>query len=157
VFLTVAGPDGKDINENGAVAMRLQDALRTHGDPFVGFTVKNFRKVPFQAHGTVTVAADHVINTVMNAVRGALLTRYSFDVCVFGQPGALSEVIALIQSVPGVVAVDIDKFYRNDKPTPVPKARLDADRPAMGADGIVQAAELLLLDASSLNHLEGTQ
>jgi hypothetical protein len=182
VFLTVAGPEGKDIDESGAVATRLKEALRTYGDPFVGFTIKNFRKVPFQVHGTVTVASDHVIDTVMNAVHGALLKRYSFDVRAFGQPVALSEVIALIQSVPGVVAVDIDEFYRNDKPPagrkaqldadhpamdadgirndkspPGWKARLDADRPAMGADGIVQAAELLLLDASSLNHLGATQ
>jgi hypothetical protein len=156
VFITVAGPDGKDIDESGAVATRLKEALRTYGDPFVGFTIKNFRKVPFQAHGTVTVAADHVIDTVMNAVHGALLKRYSFEVRAFGQSVALSEVIAFIQSVPGVVAVDIDKFYRNDKP-PGWNARLDADRPAMGADGIVQAAELLLLDASSLNHIGATQ
>ena len=70
---------------------------------------------------------------------------------------ALSETIATIQSVPGVIAVDIDKFYRNDTPTPAWKARLDADRPAMGADGIVQAAELLLLDAASLNQLKAIQ
>lgn len=157
VFITVAGPGGKDIDESGAVTTRLKEALRTYGDPFVGFTVKNFRKVPFQAHGMVTVAVDHVVDTVMDAVRRALLTRYSFDVRVFGRPVAQSEVIALIQSVPGVVAVDIDKFYRNDKPTPVWKARLIADRPAMGADGVVEAAELLLLDDTSLNQLKAIQ
>ena len=157
VFVTVAGPYGKDIDESGVVATRLKEALRTYGDPFVGFTIKNIRKVPFQAHGMVTVAMDHVVDTVMDAVRRALLKRYSFDVRVFGQPVAQSEVIALIQSVPGVVAVDIHKFYRNDTPIPVWKARLDADRPAMGADGIVRAAELLVLDGSSLNHLGATQ
>ena len=156
VFITVAGPDGADIDESGAVATQLKDALRAYGDPFVAFTMKNFRKVLFQAHGTVTVAVDHVIDTVMAAVYAALLDRYSFDSRAFGQPVALSEAIAAIQSIPGVVAVDIDKFYRNDKPTPDWLARLDADRPAMGADGVVGAAELLLIDESSLNQLGAT-
>ena len=156
VFLTVAGPDGEDIDENGAVATQLKDALRTYGDPFVALHDQEFSQsaVSSPRHGDGGTP-------IMSSIRSwtpctaALLTRYSFDVRAFGQPVALSEVIAVIQSVPGVVAVDIDKFYRNDKPTPVWKARLDADRPAMGADGIVQAAELLLLDASSLNHLRG--
>jgi len=111
----------------------------------------------FQAHGTVTVAADHVVDTVMAALQAALLDHYSFAKRGFGQPVALSEVIAIIQSIAGVVAVDIDKFYRNDKPTPDWLARLDADRPAIGADGVVAAAELLLLDESSLNQLGATQ
>ena len=157
VFITVAGPDGADIDESGAVATQLKAALRAYGDPFVVFTIKNFRKVLFKAHGTVTVASDHVIDAVMAAVQAALLDHYAFDARSFGQPVALSETIAVIQSIAGVIAVDIDKFYRNDKPSPDWLARLDADRPAMGADGIVQAAELLLLDESSLNQLGATQ
>jgi hypothetical protein len=83
--------------------------------------------------------------------------RYSFDTREFGQPVALSDAIAVVQSVTGVVAVDIDKFYRNDKPIPSWSARLDADRPAMGADGVVAAAEILVLDETSLNQLKATQ
>ncbi len=157
VFITVAGADGADIDGSGAVATQLKDALRAYGDPFVVFTIKNFRKVLFQAHGTVTVAADHVIDKVMAAVYAALLDRYSFDSRAFGQPVTLSEAIATMQSISGVVAVDIDQFYRNDTTTPAWKARLDADRPAMGADGVVQGAELLLLDESTLNQLGATQ
>ena len=93
----------------------------------------------------------------MAAVQAALLDRYSFDARSFGQPVALSEAIAAIQSIAGVVAVDIDKFSRNDAPAPPSQPRLIADRPAMGADGVVQAAELLLLDESSLNQLGATQ
>ena len=52
----------------------------------------------------MTVAADHVIDTVMAAVHAALLERYSFDARAFGQPVAQSEAIATMQSVSGVVA-----------------------------------------------------
>ena len=153
VFITVAGPEGASLDEEGAVIAMLKESLRSYGDPFVAFTVKNFRKVLFQLQGTVTIHPDHVSDTVMAAVTADLRERYGFDAREFGQSVALSEVIAVIQSVPGVVAVDIDMFYRNDEPAPPLKARLDAETPAMGADGLVPAAELLLLDEASLNQL----
>jgi len=157
VFITVAGPGGAVIDESGTVATQLRDALRQYGDPFVAFAIKSYRRALFQIHGTLRVHLDHVVDTVMAAVRATLLEHYSFDKRGFGQPVALSEAIALMQSIPGVVAVDVDKFYRNDKSTPDWRARLDADRPAMGADGVVGAAELLLFDESSLNHLGAIQ
>jgi hypothetical protein len=157
IFLTVAGADGEVLEEDGTVIAKLKEALRDYGDPFVAFTIKSYRKALFQIHGTVTVHADHVIDTVMAAVTADLQERYSFDAREFGQPVALSEAIAAIQSVPGVVTVDIDKFYRNDAPTPPIQPRLIAERPAMGADGIVPAAEILLLDESSLSELKVTQ
>jgi predicted phage baseplate assembly protein len=157
IFLTVAGADGEVFAENGPVIAKLKTALREFGDPYVAFTIKSFRKVLFQIQGKVTVDSNHVAETVMAAVMADLRQRYSFDARGFGQPVALSEAIAAIQSVPGVAGVDIDKFHRNDTPTPASKARLDADRPAMGADGTMQAAELLLLDESALNQLGARQ
>jgi hypothetical protein len=154
IFLTVAGADGEVLEEDGAVIAKLKESLREYGDPFVAFTIKSYRQALFQIHGTMTIHADHVIDTVMAAVTADLSQRYSFDARTFGQPVALSETIAAIQAIPGVVAVDADKFYRNDEPTPDWRARLDADRPAMGADGIVAAAELLLLDTASLSQLK---
>ena len=121
------------------------------------FPIKSYRQALFQIHGTVTIHTDHVIDTVMAAVTADLSERYSFDARQFGQPVALSEAIAAIQSIPGVVAVDIDQFYRTDATTPAIQPRLIADRPAMGADGVVEAAELLLLDDTSLNRLKAIQ
>lgn len=157
IFLTVAGADGAVLQENGSVIVQLKEALREYGDPFVLFTVKSYRQALFQIHGTITIDSAHVIDTVMAAVTADLSTRYSFDARSFGQPVALSEAIAAIQAIAGVVAVDIDKFYRNNAPLPTIQPRLIADRPAMGADGAVAAAELLLLDETSLDQLKATQ
>lgn len=157
IFVTVAGPDGDALDEDGAVITMLKEALRTYGDPFVPFTVKSFRPAWFQIDGTVTVKTDQVIETVMAAVAADLQQRYSFDARAFGQPVALSEVIAAMQSIAGVVAVDLDTFARTDVPTPAMQPRLIADRPAMGADGMVPAAELLLLESTSLTQLKAVQ
>lgn len=157
IFITVAGPDGDALDEDGAVIRMLKEALRAYGDPFVPFTVKSFRPAWFQIDGAVTVKTDQVIETVMAAVAADLQQRYSFDAREFGQPVALSEVIAAMQSIAGVVAVDLDTFARTDVPTPAMQPRLIADRPAMGADGAVPAAELLLLESTSLTQLKAVQ
>ncbi len=157
IFVTVAGSDGQAIASNGSVLGALMSALRAYGDPFVPLTIKSYRNALFQVHGTVTIHPDHILETVMATVTADLQQRYMFDARAFGQSVPLSEVIGAIQATPGVVAVDIDQFFRNDTFVPAWKPRLDADQPAMGADGAVDAAELLLLDAPSLSHLKAVQ
>ena len=157
IFLTVAGPSGELLDEDGSVITQLKESLRTYGDPFVAFTVKPYRQAWFQIEGTVTIAPDHVSDVVMTAISADLQSRYAFEARAFGQPVVLSEVIAAIQAVPGVVAVDLDRFARTDQALPAMQPRLIADRPAMGADGLVPAAELLLLDPASLMQLKAIQ
>lgn len=157
IFLTVAGPGGEVLAEDGSVITKLKDALRAYGDPYVPFTVKTYRQAWFELAGTVTVHPDYVSETVLAEVSADLQRRYAFEARAFGQPVALSEAIAAIQSIAGVVAVDIDTFARHDAPTPAIQPRLIADRPAMGADGLVPAAELLLLDPASLTELKAIQ
>jgi hypothetical protein len=157
IFLTVAGPDGELLDEDGSVITKLKESLRTYGDPFVAFTVKAYRQAWFEIAGTVTIDPDHVSDVVMEAISADLQQRYSFAARAFGQPVALSEVIAAIQAVPGVVAVDLDRFARTDQSLPAIQPRLIADRPAMGADGVVPAAELLLLEPASLTQLKAIQ
>ncbi|MCS6297262.1 MAG: putative baseplate assembly protein [Nitrospira sp.] len=157
IFLTVAGSDGELLDEDGSVITKLKESLRTYGDPFVAFTVKAYRQAWFEIAGTVTIDPDHVSDVVMEAISADLQQRYSFAARAFGQPVALSEVIAAIQAVPGVVAVDLDRFARTDQSLPAIQPRLIADRPAMGADGVVPAAELLLLEPASLTQLKAIQ
>jgi len=154
IFLTVAGPNGEVPDEDGSVMAKLKEALRAYGDPYVPFTVRSYRQAWFELAGIVTVHPDHVTETVMTAVAETLRQRYAFEARSFGQPVALSDVIAAIQAVPGVVAVDLDRFSRTDQSLPAIQARLIADSPAMGADGVVPAAELLLLDPASLTQLK---
>ena len=64
----------------------------------------------------------------------------------------LSEVIAAIQAVAGVVAVDVDKLYRSDA-APSLQQRLLAELPVTPANGQLPAAELLTLDPAPLDQL----
>lgn len=147
VFLTVAGADGADILPGSTEYENLLDALHTSGDPYVTVTVKTYRRGLFQVEGRVQVHEDYIPDDVITAVHEALRAAYAFDMREFGQPVALSEVIATIQAVPGVVAVDIDRLFRTGSAATL-NTRLPAALPQAGASAAaIDAAELLTLDA----------
>jgi hypothetical protein len=62
---------------------------------------------------------------------------------------AQSEVIAVIQAVPGVVATRLTGFSREDVQSDLPEF-LIAAAPEAGERGTVAGAELLQIDAASL-------
>jgi hypothetical protein len=83
-------------------------------------------------------------------VKLQLLARFSFEHRDLGQPVTKSEIIALIQSTIGVLAVDLNYLYRVGN-NQILNDRLIAKFPQPGADGKVTAAELLTLDPNLLN------
>jgi hypothetical protein len=113
--------------------------------------VRDHRAAEFALGATVRVHPDHETELVVARVRAALRTAFAFDRREFGQPVMLSEVIAAMHSVAGVVAVDVDHLQRTDRTEPVnPAPRLLAEFPGGGADTNVAAAELLLLAPGGL-------
>jgi hypothetical protein len=150
VFVVVAGPGGAAIPQDSDTFMNLVAALASAGDPFVSFSVKSYRAVTFRLVANVKVDEPTYVRTnVMAAVEAALRERFSFEARSFGQPVVLSDVIAAMQDVAGVVAVDVNKLYRGDA-APALNTRLTAAKTAPDAAGALQAAELLTLDPAPL-------
>jgi len=152
VFITVAGPDGAEIKPDSDTYTNLLAALQQAGDPFVSLRVKSYRPAHFRFAGRVKVNLDYQTDVVLAAVERALREQFSFDVRAFGQPVMLSEVIAVVQAVPGVVAVDVNKLFRSDASVTL-ETRLLAALPETLADGSFVAAELLTLDPAPLDEL----
>jgi predicted phage baseplate assembly protein len=152
VFITVAGPDGAEIKPDSDTYSNLLTALQQAGDPFVSLRVKSYRPAYFRFAGKVKVNPDYETDAVLAAVENTLREQFSFDVRAFGQPVFLSEVIAAVQAVPGVVALDVTKLYRADAAATL-ETRPLAALPEMLADGTVVAAELLTLDPAQLDEL----
>jgi predicted phage baseplate assembly protein len=150
VLLTVAGPNGLPVDPT--TSDYLLKALQAAGDPFVNVQVKSYRPAFFKLAGTLIVSQDALPDKVLTAVEQVLRTQFSFDARAFGQPVMLSEVIAAIQNVAGVVAVDLDKLHRADV-LPTLQSRLLAALPETGGDGDVASAELLTLDPAPLDQL----
>ena len=151
VFLTVAAPDGAAIPADSATYQNLLSALQAAGDPFVSLRVKTFRPAFFQIAANVKIDPDYQNDLVLAAIESALRAKFSFENRAFGQPVMLSEVVATMQAVTGVIAVDLICLFRSDAGTATLETRLLAALPETTATGDVAAAELLMLDPAPLN------
>ncbi|MEM9218819.1 MAG: putative baseplate assembly protein [Cyanobacteria bacterium P01_F01_bin.150] len=154
VFLSVAGLQGAAVGTN--LITKLVHQLRKSGDPHVPLQVKSYRNALFQITGSIHVQADYSRSFVLTNVKQTLATAFSFENRDFGQGVTLSEVLAVMQDVPGVTAVDIDALTRdqlNNTPNgPFLPASLPAATPQVGGAKVL-AAELLILDIASLDNL----
>ena len=148
VFLTVAGPRGAEVPRT--VAEALIAAIHGAGDPFVAIRVESCEIVRFRLAGRLTVQPDYEPALVLDAASTALREAFSFAHRAFGQPVMLSEVIAVIQSVPGIVAVNLAAFHRADS-SPELVRRIAPRLPSGSDPASLSAAQLLLLDPETLD------
>jgi predicted phage baseplate assembly protein len=112
VFVTVAGPGGAPVAD-GVVELLL-GAIRKAGDPYVPLRVASYRPARFTTGFKLKVDPVHPKDKVTSAVVGTLRAAFGFEARAFGQQVALSDVIATIQNVDGVTAVDVDALDRTD-------------------------------------------
>jgi hypothetical protein len=110
VHLTIGGTGDIDIDETSDLYRNLVAALRKYGDPYQPFVVRVRQKLVMTGSARVRVGSDYLWPLVAPKVREALLDTFSYDRRDFGQPVYAAEVIATIQSVPGVTYVDLDEL-----------------------------------------------
>jgi hypothetical protein len=146
VFLTVAGPLGDEVPEGGPVHAGLLAALANAGDPHVPVRVAGYRPRRFRIKATLRRDADRLSAAVLRDAEAALRARFGFAGREFGRPVWRNDVIATLQNVPGVAAVDVDLLYRQGDPAGT-QPELAAYAPPAGAlaAGLL-GAELLLID-----------
>jgi hypothetical protein len=147
VFLTVAGPGGVAVDQPGELGRNLVDALRKAGDPHVPIRIASYRSAFFEVRPRVHIDPDWEGDRVVAEAEGRLTRAFAFEVRQFGQPVTLSEVVAVLQATPGVVAVDIDFFGKAPFPastSSVLPERLIAQTP-ISRISAPEPAELLLL------------
>jgi hypothetical protein len=157
IAITIAGQDGAPVSEGSPVRSALRLALRDSGDPFVNVTLLSYQHSTFRLGLKVKRDPAYDIKQVLAAVEAALRAQYSFDARTLAQPVLQSDVIAVVHSVPGVVAVDLDFLYGGALPlSQVPKSRqvrLLASRMRVSGH-VVLPAELLTLHPGPLDRLE---
>jgi hypothetical protein len=149
VFLTVAGPEGDEIPEDGPVQTRLLAAIRKAGDALIPVRVESYEPVRFHLSARVRHDPAHLPERVQEAVETALRERFSFARRTFGQAVAASEVIAVIEEVPGVAAVFLNTLHLQGAALSL-QALLQARAPQAGENAsTVQPAQLLTLELDS--------
>src|SRR5437762_1760196 len=148
VFLTLAAPLGAAVSSS--LITDLITAIHTAGDPFVPVRAVSYQTALFRITGKIKVDPDYEVEKVLAAADDTLRDTFSFAKRQFGQPVNLSEVIALVQAVAGVVAVDADSLYRTGATVKL-NNRLEAELPHGGDPASLGAAELLTLDPAPID------
>jgi hypothetical protein len=157
IAITVAGQDGAALSPANPVWTNLLLALKANGDPHVSVLLLSYLASTFRLGLQVKRDPAYESKPLLAAVEAALRAHYAFASRSLGQPVLQSDVIAVAQSVPGVVAVNLDLLYGGTAPKAQTdrslQTRLLASRMRVSG-GVALPAELLTLDAGKFDHLE---
>jgi len=148
VFVSVAGTAGAEVASDSPLFSSLLTAIAESGDPTVPFIVKSFQPRFFRLAAQLKIDPEFLPDKVLAQIEQKLRESFSFQARDFGQPVHKSEIIALIQSVSGVVSVNVTGFYRSDE-SPTVHLHLVAEVPAPGGTDL-SPAEILMLDPQPL-------
>lgn len=144
VHLTIAGENGTLLDAASLPYQNLLTAMDRARDPNQPVRVGNYRPVSCAVAAKLYVSPDQLLDIVQDAARAALLDNFAFAARNLAQGITSSEVIALLQGVPGVVWVDLDRLDR--APGTALQPRLPAQAAAWSGSAILGAELLTLAD-----------
>ncbi len=111
VHLTVAGANGEAVDPSSALYGSLIGAISQARDPVQQVLVASYQPLFFDLQASVLVDPQYVVADVLTAATAALENAFSFDSRSFAQAVTAAEAVTIIQSVPGVIAVDLTALY----------------------------------------------
>lgn len=144
IHLTVAAVGGRPVDTVSALYKNLREAMDRLRDPFQALQVESFDPLRFQLGARVRVDPDFVTEAVLKRVQAVLSETFSAEARELGQSVFLSEVMAVIQRVEGVVYVDVESLHLETKGATL-ENRIPAHSARIDGAGTVQRAQLLTL------------
>lgn len=148
IFLTVAGPAGVPLPEDGTDMTNLRNRLAEAGEAGQRVTIRNFIEARFHIAARLWLDPAYPEDDVRAAADTALALAFGFEARALGQGASHAQIIAVLQAVPGVRGVDLDALYRAGEEAAL-HPRLPAAVARPGADGVPEPAELLLIDLAA--------
>ena len=112
VHLTVAGPGGSALPPE-TLAL-LHDMLTASRDPNRPLMLANMVRVPIVLSAKLLRDPTYEADAVAEAARAVALAAFAFEAVGIGRPVHVSDAFAVLQSVAGVAAVDIDLLHLRD-------------------------------------------
>jgi hypothetical protein len=154
VFLTAAGANGAVLAPGDPVFTSLLTALRQAGDPYVPVSVAPHVPVLFTFAAAVAIdTTTYDPSAVLEQAWQAVSAAFAFSQRELGQGVAASEIIEVIQGVPGVLAARLTGLQRSGDPaTAGTVLRAAGPRPPSGTQPAL-GAELLQLDPATQGQL----
>jgi predicted phage baseplate assembly protein len=153
-YVTVAGSGGRPVEEGSETISNLRRALIAASDSGFPVKVRSYAQRFFKLEARLLVDPAHELAQVHAAATEALKVAFSFEARGFGQPVTEAEVLHVLQSVRGVVAVVLlalhDAAAAQELKSVLPSSLARWDP----ASQSVLPAELLLLHPAGLKLTE---
>jgi baseplate J-like protein len=108
VHLTIAGGGNIPIDVTSDLYRNLVASLGRFGDPLQPLEVESFERVLLVISAKVSVLPEYLWEKVKANLRATLWEKLGFENRELGQGVTMSEVISLMQAVPGIDYVDLD-------------------------------------------------
>jgi predicted phage baseplate assembly protein len=115
VHLTIAGAGDVLIDKTSDLYRNLLLALKRFGDPSLPLAVDVFERLLLVISAKLKIHPDYLLESVKPKIKEALLEKLGFESRELGQDVTQSEVLSVIQSVPGVIYVDLEKLDAVDE------------------------------------------
>jgi hypothetical protein len=156
VHVTVAGVTRDPLDTEGPLLRNLARSFELYGDPRQPATLHDRAVALLVLAARVRVEPNRPWDTVEPAVRKALLDRFAFGRRDLGRDVLLSDAIETIQSVAGVVYVDVERFdavteeKARNEPAADPSAGSTDQAPRAGGAGqVLSGLRSLLMNTSA--------
>lgn len=156
VHITIASSSGSGVDRGSDLFGNLVKAIDAMRDPVARVRerviVDSFLLQTFSIEAGVLIDPRYVSKEVLARAEADLRRTFSFQNRNFGQFVTAAEVLAVIQAVEGVIAVDLDRLERDDAPEAGTSltAVLQAERARIDEEnGAILPAEMLLLNPAA--------
>ena len=154
IHITIAGADGSAVAATSELYKNLRLSIKAARDPGYRVQIDSFEPLSFNLLAKLLVTPGYLADKVTALVIAAVRSAFSFERRSFGQAVTRSELLAVMQRVDGVEAVDLDMFHFSSK-----AASLEKRLPARVAQwnethSVIRAAELLLVNPREIQLTE---
>jgi len=150
VFLTVATEAGKPPAPGDLTVANLIEALDAARHAEVPVTVEGYEEVAFEMRAALELDPRRVAADVLAAAGAALAAAFSFGARELARPVRVSEVVAVLHSVPGVIGVVLSALHPAGG-----SGRVDVPAaPARWQGTAMVPAQLVVLDPQAVELVE---
>ena len=159
VHLTVASATGGEVAPGSDTHTNLTAAIDAYREGSERVMLASYAPRTFRLEAGLRIDPAHVAATVLAEAAAALREAFSFAARSFAQPVTGAEVIAVLQGVEGVVAVDLDVLALTTGGASTGGVAAAVVLPAQStrlAGTAIEPSELLLLDEGGITLYELT-
>ncbi|AFZ12030.1 hypothetical protein Cri9333_1121 [Crinalium epipsammum PCC 9333] len=112
VHITIASANGAEVLQESPLYTNLIAAINLARDQLQKVQVDSYDRLLFNLEARLILDSPYQAETIKEKVRAALNSTFTFERRQFAQAVTASEVVAIIQNIEGVIAVDLDALYQ---------------------------------------------